>query len=283
MRRLIDIYRRGSDEEELHYILGGLQQIGMPSVQCTPLLQSFTMANGAFTVYRTGAGTDRMTIDLECSLSEANMIQTSARNYGTLIFANLHHMKSNYQIQPVSLTGTELFFTGGITSEMISYKSDLCRVSFGVQMVSSNSDSIAVPAILASSVSIYGDVKLFQSRAVYYNGAFYLRQHIRLNANTSSFQILFAPDLPSAFSERIIRVKLQRKVQENFWGDVIPDGVENAEVMLETIDGKRKTMSNIYSLPDGISVATYRLYAYSPYPMCKDLIVYFTVCRGDAE
>lgn len=283
MRRLIDIYRHGDNEEGLHYILGGLQQTGTPSVQCTPLLKSFTMANGTFTVYRTGAGMDSMTVELECSLSDADSIQTSARNYGSLIFANLHHMKSNYHVQPVSLIGTELFFTGSITSEMLSYKSDLCRVSLGVQMVSSNGDGIVVPAILANSVTIYGDTKSFQSHAIYHDGAYYLRQPIRLNANASSFQILFSPDLPTSFSDRIIRVKLQRKTQENVWTDAVPDGAENAEIRLETINGTRESMSNIYSLPDEVSTADYRLYAYSPHPMCKDFSVYFTVYRGDTE
>lgn len=283
MRRLIDIYRRGDNTEGLHYILGGLQQIGAPSVQCTPLLKSFTMANGAFTVYSTGAGTDSMTVELECSLSDANRLQTYARNYGSLIFANLHHVKPSYQIQPVSLTGAELFFTGSITSEMISYKSDLCKVSLGVKMVSANDDNIPVPAILANSVIIYGATKLLQSHAVYRNGAYYLKQPIRLNANASSFQILFSPDLPTSFSDRVIRVKLQQKGHENVWVDVDPDGAENAEITLETINGKRESMSSIYSFPSEVSTADYRLHARSTSPMCKDFSVYFTVYRGGTE
>lgn len=283
MRRLIDIYRRGDSEEGLHYILGGLQQIGTPSVQCTPLLKSFTMANGAFTIYRTGAGTDSMTVELECSLPDADIIQTYARNYGSLIFANLHHMKPNYNVQPVSLTGTELFFTGSITSEMISYKSNLCRVSLGVKMVSANGDDISVPAILANGVVIYGSTKLFQSHAAYHNGAYYLRHPIRLSANASSFQILFSPDLPTSFSDRTIRVKLQRKNLKSIWEGVTPDGAENEEIVLKTINGKRESMSSIYSLPSGASTADYRLYAHSPSPNCKDFSVYFTVYRGGTE
>ena len=117
MRQLIDVYGKGSDG--FTYLMGGLQQIGTPSVQCKPLMKTFTMSDGSIAAYATGAGTDNMNIEIECSLSDANRLQIYARSYGSLVFAGLHHMRSSVdRSAPAASAGEELFFTNDISKEV---------------------------------------------------------------------------------------------------------------------------------------------------------------------
>lgn len=282
MRRWIDIYKEG--DGGLAYLMGGLQQIGIPSVQCKPLMKTFTMADGSITAYATGAGTDSMTVELECSLSDARLLQTCAWKYGSLIFAGLHHMcrTNDGTIHPAADAGTELFFTGSITTEMISYQLNLCRASVPVQMVSPEVDgTIPVPAITAYSVTIYGSYRNLLENAVYQDNAYTLKQPILLQSNV--FQIIFAPTLPSAFADRTIQVCLQQKdpAHPTIYSNVAPGPTRDAVIPLTVKDGQRETLSEIFSFPDGMDSVDYRLHAYSPSPQCKWLDIYFTVRRGD--
>ena len=276
MRRFVDVYRP-TTSGGLIPVATGLQQIGLPSVQCVPAAKLYTMADGTLCTYPSAAQ-EKMTIDLECTQNKAQALQKAAVTYGMLVFAGAHRC-TGAPAQAVTTYGKELYITEACTLSVISYKADLCKLSIPVAgNFTGNMDLTPVPAVTLSpdSVSVYSCG--FKLRDATYDGTAYTYpQLLSIPYSQSTIRISCTPTINKAFGTSLDCL-LSRYVN-GIWRDVTPDGESNAEITVTAGAGFSKN----YTLPADGGVIRYRLRSRYNGANSKALVIYFNVYRERSE
>lgn len=284
MRRFVDVYRP-TTSGGLAVVATGLQQIGLPSVQCVPAAKLYTMADGTLCTYPSAAQ-EKMTIDLECTQNSAQAIQKAAVTYGALVFAGAHRCTSA-PAQEVATLGKELYITEACTLSMISYKADLCKLSIPVAgNFTGDRDQTPVPVITLSpdSVSVHSadsaSVRLggFKLRDATYDGkAYTYPQLLSVPYAQSTIRIACTPTINKAFGT-LLDCLLSQYVK-GFWRDVTPYRESDSVITVTAGAG----FSKDYALPDDGVVIRYRLLIRDNRSYDKALVIYFNVYRERSE
>lgn len=276
MRRFVDIYRP-DPSYGLTPVATGLQQIGLPSVQCVPTAKLYTMADGTLCVYPSAAQ-EKMTIDLECTQSSARAIQQSAVTYGALVFAGAHRC-TGAPAKAIATYGKKLYITEACTLSMISYKAGLCKLSIPVVgNFTGDMDLTPVPAVTLSQdlVSVYSsDFKLCD--ATYDGVAYTYPQLLSVPCSRSDIRIACTPTINKAFGTSL-NCQLSRYVNAD-WEDVVPNGKSGPWVTVTEGAGFYET----YTLPTDSVVIRYRLRIWCNGINSKALLIYFNVYRERSE
>ena len=278
MRRFVDVYKR-TPSGGLTPVATGLQQIGLPSVQCVPAAKLYTMADGTLCTYPSAAQ-EKMTIDLECTQNKAQAIQKAAVTYGSLVFAGVHRctgvIAQSSALDP--MYGKELYITEACTLSMISYKAGLCKLSIPVVgKFTGDPDSMPVPAVtlLNDSVTVYSGG--FKLRDTTYNGTAYTYQQLlSVPYSRDTIQIACTPTIHKAFGTSLDCLLCQ--YIDGVWEGVKPDGASSEEITVTAGAG----FSQKYKLPDDGGVIRYRLRIRRGTDS-KALLIYFNVYRERSE
>lgn len=279
MRRFVDVYKR-TPSGGLTPVATGLQQIGLPSVQCVPAAKLYTMADGTLCTYPSAAQ-EKMTIDLECKQNDAQAIQTAAVTYGSLVFAGVHRctgvIAQSSALDP--MYGKELYITEACTLSMISYKAGLCKLSIPVVgKFTGDQDSTPVPAVTLfnDSVTVYSGG--FKLRDTTYNGTAYTYQQLlSVPYSRNVIQIVCTPTIHKAFGTSLDCLLCQ--YVDGVWEGVKPDGASSEEITVTAGAG----FSQKYKLPDdGVVIRRYRLRIRRGTDS-KALLIYFSVYRERSE
>lgn len=278
MRRFVDVYKR-TPSGGLTPVATGLQQIGLPSVQCVPAAKLYTMADGTLCTYPSAAQ-EKMTIDLECTQGKAQEIQKAAVTYGSLVFAGVHRctgvIAQASALDP--MYGKELYITEACTLSMISYKAGLCKLSIPVVgKFTGDLDSTPVPAVTLFSdlVSVYSGG--FKLRDTTYNGTAYTYpQLLSVPYYQDVIQIACAPTIHKAFGTSLDCLLCQ--YVDGVWEGVKPEGASSEEITVTAGAG----FSQKYKLPDDGGVIRYRLRIRRGTDS-KALLIYFNVYRERSE
>lgn len=105
------------------------KQLNEVKFTSAPVLKSYTMADGSPLIY-TATNAKRTTeIVLECGQADAMALSSYASN-AEFTFTNVNIVGN------ANLSSIHCYLTGGIQIDLISEKSDICRVRLGVQVVS---------------------------------------------------------------------------------------------------------------------------------------------------
>ena len=279
MRRFVDVYKR-TPSGGLTPVATGLQQIGLPSVQCVPAAKLYTMADGTLCTYPSAAQ-EKMTIDLECTQGKAQEIQKAAVTYGSLVFAGVHRctgvIAQASALDP--MYGKELYITEASTLSMISYKAGLCKLSIPVVgKFTGDLDSTPVPAVglFSDLVSVYSGG--FKLRDTTYNGTAYTYQQLlSVPYYQNVIQIACAPTIHKAFGTSLDCLLCQ--YVDGVWEGVKPEGASSEEITVTAGAG----FSQKYKLPDdGVVMRRYRLRIRCGTDS-KALLIYFNVYRERSE
>lgn len=285
MRRFVDVYRP-TTSGGLVPVVTGLQQIGLPSVQCVPAAKLYTMADGTLCTYP-AAAQEKMTIDLECTQNDAQALQKAAVTYGALVFAGAHRCTGAIA-QAVTTYGKELYITEACTLSMISYKSGLCKLSIPVVGNFTGAlDLTPVPVVTLSpdSVSVYSGG--FKLRDATYDGkAYTYPQLLSIPYAQSTIRIACTPTINKAFGTSLDCL-LSRYVNGT-WRYVVPDGESGAEIKVTAGAGFSKnynlqTDSKNHILPTDGGVIRYQLRIQCNGENSKALVIYFNVYRERSE
>lgn len=254
---MIDFYYATSSGE-ITFFGGGYQQIGMPTLGTKPSSHIFTTSGGTIVSYPDKYGTDTTSISLECGVAEAAGLRRMLYENGGGILAGAHLLQAARQKNVVATTGVEFYVNGDISTELISYGLDLCRMEIPIQMVSGFTDSVPVPAITASTYAIntagwaggttYSGV-LSQLPMAYESHKnltteYYTYTIPNILPITSALGITFCPALPSAYSERTITTRLYR-YNGKFW--------EQQTDITGTSEWE-KMEKVVFAVPDGLAV-----------------------------
>lgn len=276
MRRFVDVYKR-TPSGGLTPVATGLQQIGLPSVQCVPAAKLYTMADGTLCTYPSAAQ-EKMTIDLECTQNKAQALQKAAVTYGSLVFAGAHRC-TGAPAQAIATLGKELYITEACTLSMISCKADLCKLSIPVAgNFTGDMDLTPVPVVTLSpdSVSVYSGG--FKLRDATYDGTAYTYPKLlSIPYAQSTIRIACTPTINKAFGTSLDCLLSQ--YVKGFWRDVTPDGESGAEITVTAGAGFSKN----YTLPSGGGVIRYRLRSWYNGANSKALVIYFNVYRERSE
>lgn len=279
MRRFVDVYKR-TPSGGLTPVATGLQQIGLPSVQCVPAAKLYTMADGTLCTYPSAAQ-EKMTIDLECTQGKAQEIQKAAVTYGSLVFAGVHRctgvIAQASALDP--MYGKELYITEACTLSMISYKAGLCKLSIPVVgKFTGDLDSTPVPAVTLFNdrVSVYSGG--FKLRDTTYNGTAYTYpQLLSVPYSRGTIQIACTPTIHKTFGTSLDCLLCQ--YIDGVWEGVKPDGASSEEITVTAGAG----FSQRYKLPDdGVVMRRYRLRIRCGTDS-KALLIYFNVYRERSE
>lgn len=276
MRRFVDVYKR-TPSGGLTPVATGLQQIGLPSVQCVPAAKLYTMADGTLCAYPSAAQ-EKMTIDLECTQNKAQALQKAAVTYGSLVFAGAHRC-TGAPAQAIATLGKELYITEACTLSMISYKADLCKLSIPVVgNFTGDMDLTPVPAVKLSPDYVFVHSGRFRlSDATYDGTAYTYPQLLSVPYSQSVIRIACTPTINKVFGTSL-DCQLSRYINAQ-WGDVVPDGESDSWFSVTA----GASFSKNYKLPDDGGVIRYRLRIRYNGINSKWLVIYFSVYRERSE
>lgn len=276
MRRFVDVYRQ-TTSGGLIPVATGLQQIGLPSVQCVPTAKLYTMADGTLCTYP-AAAQEKMTIELECTQNSARALQKAAVTYGALVFAGAHRC-TGAPAQAIATLGKELYITEACTLSMISYKADLCKLSIPVVgNFTDDMDLVPVPAVKLSpdSVSVYSSG--FKLRDATYDGTAYTYpQLLSVPYSQSVIRIACTPTINKVFGTSL-DCQLSRYINAQWW-DAVPDRESDSWITVTA----GTSFSKDYTLPADSGVIRYRLRIRYNGINSKWMVIYFNVYRERSE
>ncbi len=195
--RLVDIYRQNDDQLEV--VTTDCIQTGMPVLTRTPIVKSFTMADGSPCIYPAVRDTVSMTAEFECTKTQAAAIAASVR-HGRLVFAGLSWSVNDMQIQP--LTGAVGYITGGVQVVEKFAGSGIFSVTVPLQLEVQTDGSILempVPVVQLTDLTVCGTpVSLSDCR--YANG-FVCRKTVFANTDTAA--VSYTVQIPDGLPEEL--------------------------------------------------------------------------------
>nr|DAI29092.1 MAG TPA: hypothetical protein [Caudoviricetes sp.] len=276
MRRFVDVYKR-TPSGGLTPVATGLQQIGLPSVQCVPAAKLYTMADGTLCAYPSAAQ-EKMTIDLECTQNKAQALQKAAVTYGSLVFAGVHRC-TGAPAQAIATLGKELYITEACTLSMISYKADLCKLSIPVVgNFTGDMDLTPVPAVKLSPDYVFVHSGRFRLGDATYDGTAYTYpQLLSVPYSQSVIRIACTPTINKVFGTSL-DCQLSRYINAQ-WGDAVPDGESDSWITVTA----GTSFSKNYTLPADSGVIRYRLRIRYNGINSKWMVIYFNVYRERSE
>lgn len=196
--RIVDIYRQNGSHLEV--VTTDCIQIGTPVLTRTPIVKSFTMADGSPCIYPAVRDTASMTAEFECTKTQAAAIAASV-HHGRLIFAGLSWIVND--ASKIALTGAVGYITGGVQVVEKFAGSGIFGVTVPLQLEVKTDGSVletSVPVVQLTDLTVCG-VNISLSDCRYANG-FVCRKTVF--ANTENAAISYTAQIPDGLPEHLV-------------------------------------------------------------------------------
>ena len=159
--RYIDIYKE--TDSGVEYVTGGCGQLGEPVIQRTPIVSSYTLADGTPVIYPAAKDTASMTVELDCTRAEAAAIETlihgahiilAGLKAGAVLGTDVQRAKDIPQ-----LSGTPCIITGTAEIGEAFARSGIYYARFPVQLLTNTIGrplSTSVPFVRVPTIYVNG-------------------------------------------------------------------------------------------------------------------------------
>lgn len=197
--RLVDIYRQNGTHLEV--VTTGCIQTGTPVLTRTPIVKSFTMADGSPCIYPAVRDTASLTAEFECTKTQAAAIAASVR-YGKLVFAGLGWCVNG--TTGTGATGAVGYITGGVQVTEKFACSGIFGVTIPLQLEVKTDGSVletSVPVVQLTNLTVC-NVNIAPSDCRYIRDAFAYRKTVFTGTETAA--VSYTVQIPEGLPEQIV-------------------------------------------------------------------------------